>query len=226
VLAALVPAFGHESATDQEDTTMTTLSIIGTGNMARAIGSRAAEHGHTVEFLGRSRDKAQALAEGIGPAAMAGTYGTKPAGDIVIIAVTYADAVHVVKQQGQALAGKVLVDITNPFNDDATGVVTTLGRSVSEQIAAVAPHGAHVVKAFNTIFGGVLADAAPVDAFFAGDDAEAKRMVSEFVTSIDMRPRDVGGLRMAHALEWGGILLVGIASNGAGFDTALMAEVR
>jgi predicted dinucleotide-binding enzyme len=203
-----------------------TISIIGSGNMAEAIGTRAAKHGHAVEILGRSADKARALADRIGRGATVGTYGAKPEGDIVIIAILYADAVDVVAQYGQALAGKILVDITNPFNSDATGVVTTLGHSVSEQIAAVAPHDTPVVKAFNTILGGVIAEDAPLDAFYAGDSTEAKARVAEFLGSIGMLPRDAGGLGMAHALEWAGILLVGLANNGAGFAAALKVEVR
>ena len=82
------------------------------------------------------------------------------------------------------------------------------------------------MKAFNSIFGGVIAEDKPVDVFFAGDGAEAKARVAAFVESLDMRPLDAGGLEMAHVLEWAGILLVGLARNGAGFDLALGAEVR
>lgn len=82
------------------------------------------------------------------------------------------------------------------------------------------------MKAFNTIFGGVIADGKPLDAFLAGDSAEAKARVAELLESMDMRPLDAGGLDMAHALEWAGILLVGLARSGAGFDLALSAEVH
>jgi 8-hydroxy-5-deazaflavin:NADPH oxidoreductase len=205
---------------------MTTISIIGSGNMALTIGARAAKHGHTIEFMSRDTAKAQALADQIGNGATVGTFGARPEGDIVIVAVLYAGAVEVVEHYGDALAGKTLVDITNPFNADASGVVTTAGNSVSEQIAAAAPEGAHVVKAFNTIFQGVLAADKPVDVFFAGDSVEAKARFAAFVESLDMRACDTGGLKMAHALEWAGILLVGLASNGAGFEIALGVEVR
>lgn len=205
---------------------MTTISIIGSGNMASAIGTRAAKHGHTIEFMSRNTAKAQALADQIGNGATVGTFGARPAGDIVIVAVLYAGAVDVVEHYGDALAGKTLVDITNPFNADASGVGTTAGNSVSEQIAAAAPEGAHVVKAFNTIFQSVLAADKPVDVFLAGDSVEAKARFAAFVESLDMRARDTGGLKMAHALEWAGILLVGLASNGAGFEIALGVEVR
>jgi 8-hydroxy-5-deazaflavin:NADPH oxidoreductase len=203
---------------------MTTISIIGAGNMATAIGTRAAKHGHTIELMSRNTAKAQALADQIGNGATAGTYGATPAGDIVIVAILYADAVDVVAHYGDALAGKILVDITNPFNADADGIVTTAGNSVAEQIAAAAPEGTHVVKALNTIFGHVLAQDKPLDAFLAGDTAEAKAAVAAFLESIEMRPLDAGGLEMAYVLEWAGILLMGLARNGAGFDIALGAK--
>ena len=205
---------------------MTTITIIGSGNMATAIGTRAAKHGHTVELMSRDTTKAQAVADQIGDGATVGEFGARPAGDIVILAVLYAGAVDVVTHYGDALAGKILIDITNPFNADASGLATTAGNSVSQQIAAAAPESAHVVKAFNSIFGGVLAHGKPLDAFFAGDSAEAKARVAAFLESLGMRPLDAGGLQMTHALEWAGILLVGVANNGAGFDVALSAEVR
>jgi predicted dinucleotide-binding enzyme len=80
------------------------------------------------------------------------------------------------------------------------------------------------VKAFNTIFQGVLAQDKPVDVFFAGDNAEAKARVASFLESLNIRPLDAGGLEMASVLEWAGILLVGLARNGAGFDIALGAK--
>src|ERR1700684_3710848 len=150
---------------------MTTISIIGSGNMATAIGTRAAEHGHTAQILGRDPAKAQAVADQIANGATVGTYGARPAGDIVIVAILYQGAVEVVAHYGDALAGKILVDITNPFNADVSGLVTSAGDSISQQIAAAAPEGAHVVKAFNSVFRGVLAEDKPLDVFFAGDSA-------------------------------------------------------
>jgi predicted dinucleotide-binding enzyme len=205
---------------------MTTISIIGSGNMVTAIGTRAAKHGHTIELMSRNTAKAQALADHIGNGATVGTFGARPAGDIVIVAVLYTGAVEVVAHYGDALAGKILVDISNPFNADASGLVTTTGNSAAQEIAAAAPEGTHVVKAFNTIFGHVLAKDEPLDAFLAGDNAEAKARVTAFLKSLDMRPLDAGGLAMASVLEWAGILLVGLARNGAGFDLALGAEVH
>jgi predicted dinucleotide-binding enzyme len=204
---------------------MTTISIIGSGNMANAIGTRAAKHGHTIELISRNTAKAQALADQIGNGATAGTHGATPLGDIVIVAVPYTDTVSAVANYGDSLAGKTLVDISNPFNADASGLATTPGSSAAQEIAAAAPEGTPVVKALNTIFGHVLAQDKPLDAFLAGDSAEAKARVAAFLQSIDLRPLDAGGLRMASVLEWTGLLLMGLAQNGAGFEIALGAEL-
>jgi 8-hydroxy-5-deazaflavin:NADPH oxidoreductase len=203
---------------------MTTISIIGAGNMATAIGARAAAHGHTVEITSRDTAKAQAAADQIGKGATVGEYGAKPAGDIVFLAVLYAGAVDVVKRYGDALAGKILIEITNPFNEDASGVVTTPGNSISQQIAAAAPSDTQVVKAFNTVFRAVLAADQPLDVFFAGGNAEARARVAALFESLGMRPLDAGGLEATHALEWAGILIMGLARNGGGFGIALGAR--
>jgi predicted dinucleotide-binding enzyme len=205
---------------------MTTISIIGSGNMANAIGTRAAQHGHTIELMSRDPAKAQALADQIGHGATVGTFGARPAGDIVFVAVPYQSAVDVVTHYGDALDGKILIDITNPFNADASGLVTTEGNSVSQQIAAAAPKSTHVVKAFNSIFRHIIAEDKPLDVFFAGDSADAKAPFAAFLQSLDMRPLDVGGLEMTYVLEWAGILIMGLARNGAGFDVALGAEIH
>jgi predicted dinucleotide-binding enzyme len=203
---------------------MTTISIIGSGNMAAAIGTRAANHGHTVELLSRNTAAAHALAEQIGHGTTVGTFGAPPAGDIVIVAVLYTGVVDAVATYGDALAGKILVDISNPFNADASGLETS--SSAAQEIAAVAPESAHVVKALNTIFGHVLAKGTPLDAFIAGDSAEAKSTLAAFLQSLELRPLDAGGLQAASILESAGLLLMGLARNGAGFDLALAAEVR
>jgi predicted dinucleotide-binding enzyme len=205
---------------------MTTISIIGSGNMANAIGTRAAQHGHTIELMSRDPAKAQALADQIGHGATVGTFGARPAGDIVFVAVPYQSAVDVVTHYGDALDGKILIDITNPFNADASGLVTTEGNSVSQQIAAAAPKSTHVVKAFNSSFRHIIAEDKPLDVFFAGDSADAKAPFAAFLQSLDMRPLDVGELEMTYVLEWAGILILGLARNGAGFDVALGAEIH
>ncbi|MET0699345.1 MAG: NAD(P)-binding domain-containing protein [Mycobacterium sp.] len=88
---------------------MDTISIIGLGNMARALASRALEGGNAVEIIGRNPAKAKTLADVLGA-----TVGTAPTGDIVILAVPYANAAAVLRQHADALRAKVIVDITNP----------------------------------------------------------------------------------------------------------------
>ena len=205
---------------------MSSVSFIGLGGMARAIAARAVEGGNDVEVIGRDAIKAEALAASLSGGATAGTFGTVPAGDIVVLAVPYTSAVEVVAQYGDALAGKVIIDISNTFNADATGVVTPEGTSGAQEIAKAAPSSAHVVKAFNTVFGHVLAEGGSFDVFFAGDDAQAKANVSAFIESLGLRPLEVGGLEMARWLEGVGPLLMGLARHGVGtFNLALGVTV-
>ena len=201
---------------------MSSISIIGLGNMARALAARAVEGGHAVEVVGRDAAKAKDLAAALGGGATAGTFGTAPAGDIVILAVPSASAVPVVAQYGNALADKVIIDITNPMKADATGLTTPDGTSAAQEIASAAPASAHVVKAFNTVFGHVLTPGRPLDVLFAGDDARAKASVSAFIESLGLRPLDAGGLEMAHWLEGTGLLMISLARHGVGdFNFAL-----
>ncbi|WP_328992214.1 NAD(P)-binding domain-containing protein [Kribbella sp. NBC_01245] len=205
---------------------MSSISFIGLGAMARAIATRAVAGGNSVEIIGRDAAKAKDLAAALGGGATAGTFGTVPAGDVVVLALPYASAVPVVAQYGDALAGKVIIDITNTFNADATGLVIPDGTSGAQEIAKAAPASAQVVKAFNTVFGHVLAQGRPLDVFFAGDDARAKSSVSAFIESLGLRPLNVGGLEMARWLEGVGPLLMGLARHGAGsFDIALSVDL-
>ena len=200
------------------------ITIIGTGNMARAIGALAVAGGNTVEVIGRDRSKAADLATTLGGSTTTGEFGAAPAGDIVIVALRYADVVPVVTQYGNALADKVIVDISNPFNADADGLALPADTSIAQEVAKAAPAGARVVKAFNTVFGHVLEKGRTLDVFMAGDDAQAKARVSEFIASLGLRPLDVGGLTMAHWLEGTGLVLMGLARHGLdNFDVALGA---
>jgi len=195
---------------------MSSISIIGLGNMAGVLAGRALAGGNAVEIIGRDRAKAEEVAAALGGGATAGTFGTAPAGDIVILAVPNASAVPIVAQYGDALAGKVIIDITNPVNTDATGLVTPDGTSAAQEIAKAAPASAHVVKAFNTVFGHVLAPGRSLDVLFAGDDPHAKASVSAFIESLGLRPLDAGGLEMAHWLEGAGLLMISLARHGVG----------
>jgi len=200
---------------------MSSITIIGTGNMARAIGSLAVAGGNTVEVTGRDRSKADALATALGGGTTTGTWGAVPTGNIVIAALLYDGVVPVVTEYGDALADKIIIDISNPFNATFDGLAHNEQTSIAQEVAKVAPASASVVKAFNTIFRNVLENGRP-DVFFAGDNTRAKADVATFIQSLGLRPLDVGGLTMAHWLEGLGVVTVGLANNGVGhWDFAL-----
>src|SRR6202051_3187636 len=201
------------------------ISILGLGTYARAIGTRAVEGGNAVEVIGRDAAKTKDLAAALGGGATAGTFAAAPVGDIVILAVPYASAAPVVAQYGDALAGKVIIDISNTFNADATALVTPDGTSGAQETAKAASASAHVVKAFNTVFGHVLAQGRPLDVLIAGDDADAKARVAAVIESLWLRPLAPGDRAMAHGLEGVGPLLMGLARHGAGFNIALGVNV-
>lgn len=149
----------------------------------------------------------------IGLGNMAGTL----AGDIVVLAVPYAGAAAVVSDYGDALHGKVIIDITNPVAPDLQGFVTPDGSSGAQEISKAASAGAHVVKAFNTLFSHVLAtgpaEGRPLDVFIVGDDAQAKARVSAFIESLGLRPLDTGEPAMARPLENVGLLELGLITH-------------
>jgi 8-hydroxy-5-deazaflavin:NADPH oxidoreductase len=205
---------------------MNTISIIGSGGMAAAIAGRAARAGHHVEIISRDPSKARALADKLEGRVTTATYGATPAADIVILAVPYSSAALVVADFGKTLDGKVIVDITNPVASDLSGLVAPHGSSAAQEIAKALPTGAHVVKAFNTIFGHVLARGGRIDTFIAADDAQAKARVSTFIESLGFRPFDVGSLHMAQTLEALALMMIGLAKNGAGtWDFSMKVEI-
>ena len=162
---------------------MSSITLIGTGNMARTIGTLAIAGGNTVEVMGRDQAKADALAQALGGGATAGRWGAVPAGDIVITALLYDGVVPVVTEYGDALVDKVIVDISNPFNATFDGLAHSGEEtSIAQEVAKVVPASASVVKAFNTIFRNVLEQGQP-DVFIAGDDAQAKAGVGLVLTS-------------------------------------------
>ena len=204
---------------------MSSISIIGTGNMARGIATRAVAGGNDVQILSRDSARAAALADEVGKAS-SGELGDPITGDIVILALYYDVAKSVIEQYGNALDGKVVVDISNPV-DTATfaGLVVPADSSAAQEIAALVPSAA-VVKAFNTTFAGTLAagqvEGQPLDVLIAGDDDAAKRAVSELVESAGLRPLDVGDLSKARWLEGIGFLHIGLQlSRGTNFATAV-----
>jgi predicted dinucleotide-binding enzyme len=122
----------------------------------------------------------------------------------------------VVKQLGNKLADKVVVDIANPLNSTYDGLATAPDSSSAEDVAKVAPEGAKVVKAFNTTYAGTLVKGQvagqPLDVWIAGDDADAKNKVAQLVKDGGMRPVDTGPLSRARQIE--GMQLLHIVTQG------------
>jgi NADPH-dependent F420 reductase len=189
------------------------ITIIGTGNMARGIATRALAGGHSVTLLGTETAKAQALADELSGDVPAGQVGDPLAGDVIVLAVWYPAVDDVLGRYRGQLDGKIVVDITNPIDVDAFEPLELEAGSAAQEIAAKAP-GAKVVKAFNTTFAGTLAEGEvagqPLDVLIASDDEEAKTTVSRIVADAGLRPIDVGPLKRAREIEALGYLHMAI----------------
>lgn len=202
------------------------ITIIGTGNMARAIGTRAVAGGNTVTVHGTEQEKADDLARELGASTKAGTVGGSIVGDVVVPALWYPVTLEVARSYGDQLDGKVVVDISNPIDLDAFEPIVLDAGSGAEELAAVAPK-ARVVKAFNTTFAGTLAGGGEVsghalDVFLASDDDGAKQKVAGLVESMGLRPVDAGPLRRARQLEAMGYLHMAVQEPlGTGFGSAI-----
>src|SRR4051794_40068405 len=200
------------------------ITIVGTGNMGRAIATRALAGGHNVTLIGTERNKAQELAEELARGASGSVQAAdSPTGEVVILAVWYPVTLEVVRQYGGQLEGKVIVDITNPIDTDAFEPLRPDAGSGAEELAAAAPHDASVVKAFNTTFAGTLASGevsgTQLDVLIAGDDADANAKVAELVESSGLRAIDAGPLRRARELEALGYLHMAIQDElGTGYS--------
>jgi 8-hydroxy-5-deazaflavin:NADPH oxidoreductase len=192
------------------------VTIIGAGNMGRGIGHRIVAGGHSVTIVDRDPEEAEHLAEELRGAAEgdatveAAEPGAELRGEVVVLAVYYPGNLEITRDLGDGLAGKVVVDISNPLNQTFDGLATAPGTSAAEEVAASAPAGARVVKAFNTTFAGTLVEGQvagqPLDVHIAGDDEEAKETVAQLVRDGGLRAIDVGPLERARHLEGLGFL--------------------
>jgi NADPH-dependent F420 reductase len=207
------------------------VTIIGTGNMARALGTRLVAGGHTITVLGKDEASAEAVADevrssGADEASIRTGVSEGPiADDVVVLAVYYPDARGIVEQLADELSGSVVVDITNPVNETYDALVTPPDSSATQELAKLAP-GARFVKAFNTTFAGTLRDGQvagyPLDVFLAGDDFDAKGVVARLAEAGGLRPIDAGGVRRARELEAAGLLHVVVQGTlGTEFGSAL-----
>ena len=179
------------------------IAIIGSGNVGKALAGSFTRAGHDVTLTASNPDHARDAAAQSGGRAAASNRDAAAAAELVVLAVQQPAVDGVLAELGDALAGKVVVDVTNRV-DPADPGSTMDGTSAAEQIQARAPE-ARVVKAFNTAFASRQADpvveGVALDAFIAGDDDQAKQAVAELAGSIGFRPIDAGPLVMARALE-------------------------
>jgi NADPH-dependent F420 reductase len=176
---------------------MAHVSIIGTGNMSQAIAGIVAKGGNTVEQFGTA-DKDQ-----------------KITGEIVVLAVPYPAIAQVLAERADQLAGKVVVDITNPLNFETfDSLVVPADSSAAAELAAKLPEST-VIKAFNTTFAATLATGqagdGPTTVLVAGDDAEAKSQLTGIVAAGGLRAVDAGSLSRARELEALGFLQLTLA---------------
>jgi hypothetical protein len=187
------------------------LTIIGSGNMGRGIGTRAVAGGHSVTFVDVNPETAEKTASEVKASAKKGatvstaSFGDAILGDVVVLAVWYGTNIEIAKQLGEKLAGKVVVDIANPLNSTYDGLATASDSSSAEDLAKAITNGAKVVKAFNTTYAGTLLSGQvggqPLDVFIAGDDVDAKSKVAQIVTDGGMRAVDTGPLSRARQIE-------------------------
>lgn len=177
---------------------MTTVSILGTGNMGPAIASVIEKGGNTAQLLG-SKDTDQRVT-----------------GEIVVLAVPYPAVQQVLAQRAEQPAGKIIVDITNPLTFETFDSLTVpADSSAAAEIQSSLPNS-RVVRAFNTTFAATLASGEiagqPTTVLIAGDDAAAKSRLAEVVTAGGLRAIDAGALRRARELEALGFLRIALAA--------------
>src|SRR4051812_15680391 len=177
---------------------MAHISIIGTGNMGGAIAGIVTKGGNTVEVFNS-------------------TDADKPiTGDIVILAVPHPAVSDIVAKRADQLAGKVVVDITNPLNFETFDSLTVAADgSAAAELAAALPQS-RVLKAFNTNFAATLAGgtigALPTTVLIAGDDADAKALLAGVITAGGLYAIDAGALSRARELEALGFLQLTLAA--------------
>jgi NADPH-dependent F420 reductase len=184
-----------------------TVAMIGTGNVGAALGRRFAENGHTVVYGSRNPAAADVreLVAATGNGAVAVTQAEAAArADIVVLAIPWSAAEDVVRSL-PSLAGKIVVDPTNPRVMASDGFADyPIDDSNAERIARLVP-GAQVVKAFSTLGAETMLDPSlargPVTVPLVGDDRAAKERVAVLAREIGLEAVDVGPLRHARIIE-------------------------
>jgi hypothetical protein len=181
------------------------IAIIGSGNVGGALARRWSRAGHRVTVASRTPASARALASESGIRAAAGPLEATRDAEVIVLAVPWDAVEAIAGELYPVVAGKVVVDVTNPGKPDGSSPLFAGDGSGAERIAAWLP-GARVVKAFNTIFGSNLAaggvrQGVRLDALVAADDAEAKLRVLQLAADLGFDPIDAGRLSNAALLE-------------------------
>lgn len=207
LLLLIVSAFSFSAASAD------IIAIIGTGNVATALGPEFAAQGHTIIYGSRQpdSDKAQELAAQTGRGATVSTpFAAADKADIVVLAVPGMLAGEIVKGLG-ALSGKIIIDPTNPMERRAMTFHHGVENSNAEIIQSLVPD-ARVVKAFNTLSWKTMINPeeadGPVSVPLAGNNGGAKEFVADLVEKMGLEAVDVGGVENAHWLEGMAILLL------------------
>jgi predicted dinucleotide-binding enzyme len=195
------------------------IAIIGAGNVGGTLGKAWAKKGHDIFFGVRQPqdDKTRQLVQSIGAKAKAGPVSQAAAfGEVVVLATPWQATEDAVRQAGN-LAGKVLIDCTNPLKSDLSGLDVGFTLSGAERVAQWAK-GAKVFKAFNTTGFNIMAD--PVIngihtvMFICGDDEAAKAGVLQLARDIGFEAVDAGKLLQARLLEPWAMLWIWLAFRG------------
>ena len=201
-------ALSHASIVSAE-----TIAIIGTGNVAEALGPAFAAQGHRIVYGSRNpgSSKTQRLVGDTGEDASATSpeAAVKEA-DIVVLAVPGMMVADITRGLGD-LSNKIIIDPTNPLKRKLMTFQHGVDTSNTEIIQEIAPD-ADVVKAFNTLNWKTMVDPAsaggPVSIPLAGDSRRAKKTVAKLVEGMGLEPIDVGGVENARWLE--GMLILWI----------------
>lgn len=186
------------------------VGVLGSGAVGEALATGFLRHGHAVMRGSREPSKLGAWKAGAGAQAQVGSFAEAAwFGDVVVLAVKGVAAESVVSEAGAALAGKIVIDTTNPIADAPPegGVLryfTTMNESLMERLQRLAP-AARFVKAFNSVGHTYMVNpdfhGTRPTMFICGDDATAKSRVTEMLDTFGWDTEDIGPVAGARAIE-------------------------